>query len=109
MRLDENPFQRTESGIKTLELRLFDEKRRRIGLGDSITFVHKDTSKQLLTSVQGLLIYPTFRDLISEVGLQYIGKPAGTTEEAYVQEMLQDYSIEKQTKLGVIGIKFQIF
>lgn len=38
LRLDKNPFLKISSGSKTIEIRLFDEKRRQIRLGDTIIF-----------------------------------------------------------------------
>ena len=39
MKLKENPFERIENGTKTVEFRLYDEKRRKIKIGDKIEFL----------------------------------------------------------------------
>ena len=44
MKLLEDPFDRIKNGIKTIEFRLFDEKRRLIKIGDKIEFERKDFS-----------------------------------------------------------------
>ena len=38
MKLNDEPFQKIRDGKKTIELRLFDEKRRKLELGDHIIF-----------------------------------------------------------------------
>ena len=38
MHLDKGPFQKIWYGAKTIELRMFDEKRREIKVGDIIEF-----------------------------------------------------------------------
>lgn len=38
MKLNEEPFDMMKSGIKDIEYRLNDEKRRQIQIGDTITF-----------------------------------------------------------------------
>ena len=38
MRLNESPFERIKNGTKTIEFRLYDEKRRQIKIGDKIEF-----------------------------------------------------------------------
>ena len=38
MKLNTEPFERIKSGRKKLELRLFDEKRQRLDIGDIIIF-----------------------------------------------------------------------
>ena len=35
MKLHESPFKKIKSGKKTVELRLYDDKRRKINIGDS--------------------------------------------------------------------------
>ena len=38
MKLQEDPFERIKNGTKTVEFRLYDEKRRTIQIGDEIEF-----------------------------------------------------------------------
>ena len=38
MKLNRDPFEKIKSGSKTIEMRLFDEKRQRISVGDFIEF-----------------------------------------------------------------------
>ena len=38
MKLNKEPFEKIKSGEKTIELRLYDEKRRKIKAGDTICF-----------------------------------------------------------------------
>ena len=40
MRLNTSPFEMIASGEKTIELRLNDEKRRKITIGDEISYVN---------------------------------------------------------------------
>ena len=36
MKLNENPFERIKNGTKTVEFRLYDEKRQQVKIGDKI-------------------------------------------------------------------------
>ena len=38
MKLKESPFERIKNGTKTIEFRLYDEKRKQIKIGDKIEF-----------------------------------------------------------------------
>ena len=38
MKLNKSPFERIKNGTKTIEFRLFDEKRQQIKVGDKIEF-----------------------------------------------------------------------
>ena len=42
MKLDKEPFEKIKSGEKTIELSLYDEKRRKIREGDIIVFICRD-------------------------------------------------------------------
>ncbi|MBQ2255674.1 MAG: DUF3850 domain-containing protein, partial [Clostridia bacterium] len=43
MKLRPHPFAMIKSGKKTIELRLLDEKRRQIALGDTLIFINTDS------------------------------------------------------------------
>lgn len=58
LRLSEEPFAAIASGHKTVESRLYDEKRRKIQLGDCIIFTNVENPSQTITvTVVGLLRY----------------------------------------------------
>ena len=44
MKLNDAPFEMIEQRMKTIELRLWDEKRRSIAIGDKIAFIHAENS-----------------------------------------------------------------
>ena len=46
MQLTPSPFQMIKEGTKTIELRLFDEKRRKIQIGDIIEFSNTETGEK---------------------------------------------------------------
>ena len=65
-KLHTKPFAAIVSGHKTIESRLYDEKRRKIQLGDQIVFIDIASPEQTVTAtVVGLLRYATFHDLFS--------------------------------------------
>ena len=52
MKLNENPFERIKNGTKTVEFRLYDEKRQQIKIGDKIEFSKlPDLQEKLLVDV----------------------------------------------------------
>ena len=55
MKLQENPFERIKNGTKTVEFRLYDEKRKQIKIGDKIEFSKlPDMTEKLLVEVVDL-------------------------------------------------------
>ena len=64
LKLATEPFEAIVSGKKTIESRLYDEKRQKIQLGDEVTFTNRENTSQTVTvRVVGLLRYQTFHDL----------------------------------------------
>ena len=52
MKLNESPFEKIKNGTKTVEFRLFDEKRKTIKVGDQIEFSKlPDMQEKLLVDV----------------------------------------------------------
>lgn len=103
MRLNNKPFELIKSGLKTIELRLNDEKRQLINKGDIIIFTNRVTSEQLKTRVIGLLKFANFEELyqyFNKVDLGY-----GFDEDANPSDMELYYSKEEQDKYGVVAIE----
>lgn len=109
MRLAPSPFQMIENGKKTIELRLLDEKRRRIKKGDIIRFENtKDQDAVLRARVEELLVFDSFRELYENLPLLECGYTAETIHDASPDDMNQYYSIEEQNQYGVVGIRISL-
>lgn len=64
MKLNESPFERIKNGTKTIEFRLYDEKRQQIKIGDQIEFSKlPDLQEKLLVDVIDLYKEDTFEYL----------------------------------------------
>lgn len=100
------PFEAIQSGTKTIESRLYDEKRQLINLGDTIVFTNRENESQTLSAtVIGLHRYGTFHDLFSHNDPAKFGGPSVEWLENQINEF---YSVEAQKENGVIGIEFTI-
>ena len=98
------PFNAITSSNKTIESRLYDEKRQKIQIGDQIIFTNRDNSSQTANvKVIGLLRYATFHDLFSHNNPQKFG---GESIEWLENQISEFYSIEDQQLHGVVGIEF---
>ena len=63
MKLQLSPFEKIKSGSKTIELRLYDEKRQKVKIGDFIEFTCLDDATQKIqTKVTALHRYSSFSD-----------------------------------------------
>jgi ASC-1-like (ASCH) protein len=61
MKLKPKPFEKIKSGEKTIEIRLFDEKRQKLAIGDNIKFINIENREEIVAEVIDLLKYKTFR------------------------------------------------
>jgi ASC-1-like (ASCH) protein len=104
MRLNPAPFRMIQSGQKTIELRLHDEKRRKIHIGDTIVFTETETGERMRVIVTDLHVFPTFSELYRALPLQKCGYTETELETASPDDMLAYYSLEQQRQYGVVGI-----
>ena len=63
MNLNNRPFKSIKEGTKTIELRLNDEKRSLLKVGDEIEFTNRDTNEKLSVDIINLHKYPSFKEL----------------------------------------------
>jgi len=105
MKLTPEPFEKIVNGQKTIESRLYDQKRQIINVGDTIEFINNEDQTKLITKkVRALYRYQSFDDLFSDFSPEYFG---GSSREALIKEIRKFYPSEEEQKYGVIGIKLQ--
>ena len=103
MKLNESPFERIKNGTKTIEFRLYDEKRQQIKIRDQIEFSKSpDLQEKLLVDVIDLYREDTFENLFRKL---YTGENEINRK---TKSMYQYYSQENEKKYGVLGIKIKI-
>ena len=109
MHLKDEPFKKIESGTKTVELRLNDNKRRLIDVGDSIIFINlSNDSERLAARVKALYRYMSFEELFSDIAPEKCGFQNGETVEKAAASMQKYYSKEQIHHYGVLGIKLEV-
>ena len=96
------------NGTKRIEIRLFDEKRRQIKIGDTIKFLKEPELKESFNAkVVGLLRYNTFEDMFKDFDISVLSDKSMTKEEL-IDVLEQFYTKEKQEQYGVLGIKIKL-
>ncbi|MDY4034851.1 ASCH domain-containing protein [Streptococcus dysgalactiae] len=109
MMLSPNPFEMIASGTKTIELRLNDEKRQGIKVGDWICFYCTEDHSQILQAeVVGLHYFDDFRQLYQSLPLDNCGYRKEELEMARPEDMERYYSQEQQAQYGVVGIELSV-
>ena len=105
MNLNPKPFEQIKSCQKTIELRLWDEKRQKIKEGDCITFTNTSTGETLTRTVVKLHRFDNFEELYQALPLLQCGYTEEDVHTASPSDMEQYYSAEQQNEHGVVGIE----
>ena len=109
MRLNKTPYEKIRSGEKTVELRLYDEKRQLIKVGDLIEFECREAGcSPLIARVKALYRYPSFKELFDSVDLAKCGYSESERTTSSYRDMEQYYSAEEIVKFGALGIEIEL-
>lgn len=109
MNLTPAPMQEIRTGNKTIELRLNDEKRKQISVGDTIKFINtEDSNDTLRVKVVDLFLFSSFAELYGNLPLLNCGYNEDNINTASPEDMEMYYSREKQNKYGVVGIEISL-
>ena len=104
MTLDEKLYYLADYGKKTVEVRLYDEKRQRIKAGDVIRFENRrDETDVLYVLVKEVSVFPSFSELFAAVSPE----ACGILDEDPVSFMGQYYPPEEQQKYQAAAIRFE--
>ena len=107
MKLQPKYFDFIKNGSKRIELRLFDDKRKAILLGETIRFIKEpERIESIEVTVTGLLRYNTFKELLNDFSIEILADSSLSKEEL-LNELETFYTKEEQKKYGVLGIKFE--
>lgn len=105
--LDEDIFEVVRDKKKTVEVRVNDEKRRKLKIGDTITFLKRpDDIEKIDANIENLKYYKDFNELVKDYSIEelYIN---GYTKEEFVNLLKRFYSDEEINKYGVVAIRFK--
>lgn len=108
MGLYEEHLNNIKNGDKIIEVRLNDEKRRKIKIGDTIRFIQvPDEAVEIRAEVKELTVYPTFKDMYENVSAEDMGSRGDTVEEM-VKNTYEIYTPDQERIDGTlaIGIKY---
>lgn len=109
MNVDGKWFDKIVRGGKTVELRLNDDKRRCVKVGDYVILNNLDGNADLtkcVVRVIALHVFANFVELYNYLDMTKCGYTA--TDKPNPDDMLVYYSAERQTEFGVVGIEFEL-
>lgn len=108
MGLYAQPMASIQSGRKTVEVRLNDEKRRKIKLGDTIQFTKVPGEEETLTvEVIGLREFPTFKEMYETIPAEDFDAVGDSISEM-VDSTYEIYSPEREKEWGTLAITIKL-
>lgn len=108
MKLAHEPFGLVYDGVKTIELRLYDEKRQKVKIGDVIRFEDiEDDTEVVYLIVEDIYIFDSFKELYENLPLTECGYTEENVANASWTDMNKYYSEEMQKKYKVVGFKLR--
>lgn len=103
MNLQDKPFKMIDKGIKKIEMRLYDEKRRKISIGDVIEF--SNGNNVIRAKVINLHRFNNFKELYANFSKDLLGYMEDETADSV--DMEKYYSVTEIENYGVIGIEIE--
>lgn len=98
-------FDKIVLGEKVFEVRLNDEKRKAIAIGDTIIFKKlPELEKEIETVVTDLIHFKSFTEMAKNLSSTEIGFE-DCSEKSIVDAYHEFYSVEDENKFGVLAIK----
>lgn len=108
MKLQPEYYNFVLNGTKRIEIRLYDEKRKNVKLGDTIKFLKEPNLTEFFhAKVIGLLRYDSFEDMFKDFDISILVDKSITKEEL-ISDLERFYTKEKQEQYGVLGIRIEL-
>lgn len=105
MKLQPGPFDLIKAGKKTVEVRLFDEKRKAVRVGDTIVFSRlPDLGQKIVVTVVHLANFATFQDLLAAYPAERFGV---LEKEGLLSSLYTFYTPAEEARFGVVAIEVQ--
>lgn len=107
MKLNENAFNNIRNQKKFFELRLYDDRRKNIKIGDEIMFHNlANLDETIGVQVEALLIYPSFKDFFKDIDYRLCG--TAKSLEEIMNRIRTFYTEEQEKENGILAIKIRL-
>ena len=108
MKLRERYYEYILHGTKRIEIRLNDEKRQKIKIGDKIKFLNESNLNEYFkVKVIGLLRYDSLDNLLRDFDCSILADSSISCED--LKKILEEfYTKEKQDEYGILGIRIEL-
>ena len=105
--LNEDIFKIVKNGTKHIEVRLNDDKRKKLKVGDDLIFINQNNDdKRINAIIKGLKYFSSFEDLVDYYRIDEIYKEDSSKEE-FLELINKFYTKGEIEKYGVVAIDFE--
>jgi len=109
MKLNAKAFVDVKTGHQKYETRLFDEKRRKISVGDTIIFSKlPELNEKILVKVIRIIKAKNFEELFLLFPTKDANWPLNYSNYDCAKDMLKYYSHEDQERYGVVAFEIEL-
>jgi ASC-1-like (ASCH) protein len=98
-------FDKIKSGRRIIEPRLNDDVHKQVRPGDLLVLTDRETKKELVAKVVGVLRYPSFVEMFHN---NHVSRFGTNDELELLTEMHHYYSTAQEIKNGVLGLKLHV-
>ena len=106
MHLNEEPFEKIKNGTKTIEMRIYDEKRRKMHKGDIIEIENRSTGEVMTVEILNMYVLSSFREIYAKWNKVALGY--NEEDIAKPEDMEQYYPKEEIDENGVVAIELKV-
>jgi ASC-1-like (ASCH) protein len=105
--LDSDIFDIVRNGSKDVEVRLNDEKKQQLKVGDTLIFLKRPLNdEEIKARVIGLDYYDDFSSLVENYEMKRLYLD-NCSKEDYLKLMNKFYPLEEQKEYGAVAIRFK--
>ncbi len=109
MKLKAEPFEKIKSKEKIWEIRLNDEKRRNVHVGDVILFKKMpDLLEGIVTRVVDKKFFKSFREMAQVLSLKELGFDDNANADIVDEFYHTIYSVDKEKEYGIVALKLEL-
>ena len=109
MKIKEISIEKKKSEVKIIEIRIYDDKRKNIDIGDTIIFAKlPDLKETLSVKVTWLVRYQSFEELLNDFSRDYFWCSNNYDKKSFIEAMYKIYTKEEEGKYWVLWIKIQL-
>lgn len=106
--LDSDIFDIVKNNSKDVEIRVNDEKRRKLKVGDTLVFLKRpNDDEELRATITDLVYFNNFLEVVDNYPMKRIYLDEYTKED-FVNLISRFYSEEEVNKYGVVAIEFEL-